>query len=203
MTINFLERLAASRPVAPAPVFDGLAQVRAYWEGLRKDTALPPRTALDPRGLAGVLDRVFLAERIGRGLAQMRISGSGLADFAGVDLRGLPLSCILAPESRPIFAETLENVFMSPAVAEIDLGSDRGALGAIVARLVLMPLADDGDRKLVLGVLSFAQTDRRRCKFQVLKRREEQLVVQAVAAPEAEPVPTRRFGHLTLVHSAE
>jgi hypothetical protein len=43
----------------------GPAEVRAYWEGLRRDGAIPARTDLDPRGMADVLDQVFVAERIG------------------------------------------------------------------------------------------------------------------------------------------
>jgi hypothetical protein len=220
MTISFLERLTPNRPAAAPPVFDGLAQVRAYWEGLRRGSELPSRADLDPRGLAGVLDRVFLAERIGRGLAQVRICGSALVDFAGLDIRGLPLSCLFAPESRPMLAESLESVIATPSVAEIDLGSDRGAIGAVVARLLLLPLADDGDRKLLLGVISFARTDLRRCKLQVLTRREEQVTLRTASEVMQEPKrdaeqPTlspaaksgsetkRRFGHLTLVHSAE
>ena len=90
MALTFLERFRLGPPGAP-PVFDGPAQVRAYWEGLRQDGRLPARADLDPRGLVGVLDRVLLADRIGRGVAQVRIAGSGLAEFAGLDLRVVAL----------------------------------------------------------------------------------------------------------------
>ena len=130
MSLSFLDRFRP-RPAPPSPiVFDGLAQVRAYWEALRSAGHLPGRAALDPRGLSGMLDRVFLAERIGHGLAQIRVAGSGLADFAGTDLRGLPLSCLFAAESRPPLAQSVERVFAEPALAELDLGSDRGKLAA-------------------------------------------------------------------------
>jgi len=209
MTLSFLDRFRPRRTEAPAPVFDGLAQLRAYWEGLRPAGGLPARADLDPRGLTGVLDRVFLAERIGRGLAQVRIAGSGLADFAGMDLRGLPLSCIFAPESRPLLAQALENVFSGSTLVEADLGSDRGTIGGIVARLVLLPLADEAGGKLSLGALSFADGKATRCKFQVLARREtalEMVPAPAAGAPmqDARPVqPIRRFGHLSLVHTSD
>lgn len=204
MTLTFLDRFRPRREMPVPPVFDGLAQVRAYWEGLRRGDALPERGALDPRGLSGMLDRVFLAERIGRGLVQLRIAGSGLADFSGLDMRGLPLSCLFAPESRPLLAQGVETVFAAPATVEIDLGSDRAGGGATVARLLLLPLSDATGPRLMLGAISFAGGRATRCKFQIRALREEQvLLTPAPAAVNLPPQPIRRHGHLALVHSAE
>jgi len=200
MDLKFLD-LARFRPapvVAPL-LFDGLPQVRAYWEALRKDGGLPQRAALDPRGLSGVLDRVFIAERIGRGVVQVRIAGSGLADFAGLDLRGLPLCCLFAPEARPLIAEALEEVCQTPSVVELDLASDRGD-GKVVARLLLLPLADEQDRKLVLGALSFADGRAGRCKFRVMRRQSERAFPAPVPAPAETPPSAPAFGRLRLVH---
>lgn len=117
MTISFLDHFkargrtaSALMPQAAALPFAGLAEVRAYWEGLRRRNQLPLRSQLDPRGLAGALDRVFIAERIGRGLVQVRIAGSGLVALAETDPRGLPLSCLFAADSRPVLAQVLENM---------------------------------------------------------------------------------------------
>lgn len=202
MSLSFLDRFRPQRPAQPALVFEGLSQVRGYWESLRKAGDLPARAAIDPRGLGGVLDRVFLAERIGRGLVQIRIAGSGLAEFAGMDVRGLPLSCLFAPESRPGLGVSIEQVCDGPAVAEIDLGSDRAAGGGLVARLLLLPLADEGGTKLILGAISFAPGPTARCKFQIRSRRDERLPRPPLPVAEA-PVapPIRRVGHLSLVHS--
>lgn len=201
MTLSFLDRFRPQRPLQAPLVFEGLAQVRAYWEGLRRGNGLPKRSAIDPRGLSGVLDRVFLAERIGRGLVQVRIAGSGLADFAGMDVRGLPLSCLFAPESRAQLGITLERVFDLPAVAEVDLGSDRAGGGGLVARLLALPLADEDGARLILGAISFAAGPAARCKFQMRSWRDERLLQPAEPQPEA-PVapPIRRIGHLSLVH---
>jgi hypothetical protein len=204
MTLSFLDRLRPRRETRNSAVFDGLAQVRAYWEGLRAEASVPTRAALDPRGLSGVLDRVFIAERIGIGLAQVGIAGSGLAEFAGMDLRGLPLSCLFTSESRPLLAQTLERVFTGLSLAEVDLGSDRGSTGVPIARLLLMPLADDAGRRTVLGAVGFAQGISGRCKFQVLARREEQLALPAArGVADFGNQPARRFGHLTLVHTID
>lgn len=201
VTLSFLDRLRPRRDPPPPLVFDGLAQVRAYWEGLRKAGQLPERAALDPRGMSGVLGRVFLAERIGRGLVQLKVAGSGLAEFAGMDVRGLPLSCLFTPESRPLLAQTVETAFDTPAVTEIDLGADRLGGGALVARLILLPLADQGGRKLVLGAISFAASAKS-CKFQILARREEVLTITPDRVSPA-PQPIRQIGHLALVHSSD
>jgi hypothetical protein len=206
MDLKFLD-LARFRPapvVAPVvasvvtpPLFDGLPQVRAYWEALRKTGGLPQRAALDPRGLSGVLDRVFIAERIGRGVVQVRIAGSGLADFAGLDLRGLPLCCLFAPEARPLIGEAVEEVCQTPSVVELDLASDRGD-GKVVARLLLLPLADEQDRTLLLGALSFAKGRAGRCKFRVMRRQVERVFPAVVPSETRPPAPV--FGHLRLVH---
>jgi len=203
MTPSFLDRLRPRRD-PPLPAFEGLAQVRAYWEGLRQPGQLPQRADLDPRGMSGVLDRIFLAERIGRGLVQLRIAGSGLAGFAAMDVRGLPLSCLFTPESRPLLGQTVESVFDNPAIAEIDLAADRLGGSALIARLVLMPLADQGGRKLVLGAMSFA-AGAKACKLQIRARREETLSTTAAEpmTPAPPPQPVRRFGHLALVHSSQ
>lgn len=204
MTLSFLDRFRPQRAATAQPlVFEGLAQVRAYWEGLRTATALPARAALDPRGLSGMLDRVFLAERIGKGLAQVRIAGSGLAEFAGMDVRGLPLSCLFAPESRHQLGLSLERAFDAPAVAELDLGSDRAAGGGLVARLLLLPLADEARAKRVLGAISFASATPARCKLQIRSWREERLVLPEPEIIEAPVQPIRRFGHLSLVYTAD
>lgn len=200
--LSFLERF---RSAPPAPLmFEGLAQARAYWEGLRQNGQLPARLALDPRGLSGVLDRVLLVERIGRGLGQIRIAGSSLADLAGLDPRGLPLSCLCAAESRGLLAEVLEQVFVAPAVAELDLGPDRGAQGSVVARLLLLPLQSEGERRQALGILGYPTAGLAPCRFQILSRREERLVLPPIV-PVDDPVPAPtvpRRPHLSLVHCA-
>ncbi|MDX5350034.1 MAG: hypothetical protein LPJ95_04910, partial [Paracoccaceae bacterium] len=78
-------------------------------------------------------------------------------------------------------------------------------------QLALMPLADDQDRKLVLGAFGFAPEAMRRCKFKIARRREERLLGKpepVQPAPTATPAPlpapaSRRFRHLTLVHAKD
>jgi PAS domain len=207
MSLSFLDRFRPQLRNPATPGFDGLAQVRAYWEGLCQAGAPPTRDQLDPRGLSGVLDRVFLAERIGPGLAQVRMAGSGLSGFAGLDLRGLPLSCLFAPDARPLLGQALERVFADAAIVDLDLGADRSAPGTIVAQLLLLPLQDRAGGGLVLGAMGFASGRKVQGKFQLLARREDRLARQgqpdqAAPAPAAVVTPIRQFGHLALVHSS-
>ena len=65
------------------PRFALLAQVRAYWQGLRQGTALPTRDKIDPRGIAEALESTFLLERIAPGVARFRIAGLHLHDLIG------------------------------------------------------------------------------------------------------------------------
>jgi hypothetical protein len=202
MDLKLLD-LARFRPAPPvvAPRFDELAQVRAYWEALRQGDRLPRRAALDPRGLSGVLDRVFIAERIGRGVLQVRIAGSSLIDFAGIDLRGLPLGCLFTAASRPALADLLEEVCMTPSLAQIDLAPE-GDPARTVARLMLLPLAEDGDRRLVLGAFGFAGGQApARARFHPQRRQVERLFPSPPAAPRDPDAPVRAPGHLRLVHS--
>ena len=181
-------------------LFAGPSQVRAYWEGLRRDGGVPDRTQLDPRGFGGVLDRVFLAERIGKGLVQVRIAGSALTEAAGMDLRGLPLSCLFAAESRDLLAEALEPVAEGRMLTELDLGANRGGPGA-VGRLLLLPLTDGPDRRLVLGCLGLADgLIGPRLKLTILRRQEERLTAEAPPQPVI-VAPARRTPYLKLVHA--
>lgn len=196
-------RLSRRAPAMP-PVFPGLAQVRAYWEGLRSGGEVPDRSRLDPRGLAGVLDRIFLAEGIGRGLVQVRIAGSALGALAGMDLRGLPLSCVFAAPARPVLAATLEGVLGGRSLAELDVVPERGAHQAATARLLLLPLRQAGGHPLVLGAFGLAGDAALQGPLRVLSRREEALVLPAREVPDDSaplPAPILRRGHLALVHS--
>ena len=195
------------RPVTHgAPVFQGLAEVRAYWEGLRRDGGIPGRADLDPRGLSNTLERVFIAERIGTGLVQIRIAGSVLNEVAGMDARGLPLSCLFVPEGRAGLASVVDRVFNDPIAAELHLQSD-AATGrpALQGRLLLLPLlGSDGARTLVLGCLGLqGQIGRHPRRFTILRTVQERLLAQIPVSDDLPAPAERPRCHLRLVHSAD
>ena len=220
MVFSFLEG-RKDRKSGPLAQFRGLSEVRAYWEGLRRDGGLPTRADLDPRGMANVLDHVFVAERIGTGIARLRIAGSAMADLSGMDMKGLPLSVLVVPEARLRLADVLERVFAEPQVAELHLEAET-SIGrpALAARLLLLPLRSDGTdaRKLVLGCLATdGDLGRAPRRFGITRALQERLVLPAgQTLPEA-PKPQMAFAeaprpmerpiagpaHLRLVYSAE
>lgn len=129
--------LAGSAPHAAA-TFDAL---RSYWQSRRDGGRLPLRTEIDPRAIAADLEYSFILERVAPGVARFRVAGMHLCDLMGMEVRAMPLSTLIAPESRPQFAEALEAVFATPAVLHAELTSPAGfGKPALTARLLLMPL---------------------------------------------------------------
>ncbi len=200
----------------------GPAEVRAYWEALRRNGAIPARADLDPRGMAEVLEKVFVAERIGKGLVRLRIAGMALADLAGTEMKGLPLSVLFVPEARPKLAEVLERVLTLPMAANLQLDAESGiGRPALSARLLLLPLrSNTGARDLVLGCLATTgEVGRAPRRFSVARVTEERLILPgllqspapaaatpepAFAEPPVPPLAPAKPGrsHLRLVHSA-
>lgn len=168
--------------------YAGLAEVRAYWEGQRRNASIPTRAQLDPRGMAGALESVFVAERIGNGLVRLRIAGAGLAELAGMDMKGLPLSVLLTPDCRLRLAALLERVFTQPIAAELHLEGER-AIGrpALDARLLLLPLRSaNGVRDLVLGCLmTDGAIGRAPRRFAITRTMEEPLIAHAADLDDA------------------
>lgn len=189
----------------------GLATVRAYWEALRQDGKIPHRADVDPRGLSGALDRVFLAERIGKGLAQIRLSGTRVNELSGMDVRGLPLSCLFQPDARTDLARLLEAVFTGPKAADLQM-SARKKLGRplLSARAVFLPLLDGaGDCTILLGCIGLTgEIGRAPRRFDILHAAEERLLCEPYTAPYKPkvvdgPTPVPGRSHLRLVHSSD
>lgn len=195
-------RFRPLRPSTAWQVFPGPAEVRACWETLRKPGSVPDRAELHARCLAGVLDRVFLAEPLGKGIAHLRFAGSTLASIAGTDLRGLPLCCLFASEARETLAEVVECVAADRRLSTLVLTLDRCCVQPI-AQLLLLPLTDGPEKRLVLGCLG-SNLVPPRSRFRILRLIEEQPVVPRTLASEKigdGATPSRR--HLKLVHCSD
>lgn len=136
--------------------FAVLQEVRAYWQALRVNSALPRRDQIDPRGIAGALESVFLLERIATGHARFRLAGMQLTDLMGMEVRGMPLTTLFDPQARARVTEALEPVFATPSGLELWLEAERG-LGRppLEARMLLLPLTgSQGEPSLALGCLA-------------------------------------------------
>ncbi len=132
-----------------------LSLVEAYWEALRADREMPKRAEIDPRGIESALENAFILERVAPGVARMRIAGSHLHDLLGMEARGMPLTTFFEQDARTRIAGLLEEVFQTPATAEVMMHSP-ASLGqpALDARMILLPLKSDlGDVSRILGCL--------------------------------------------------
>ncbi|WP_420567341.1 PAS domain-containing protein [Thalassovita sp.] len=127
--------------------FPQLAEVDAYWTALKGSRQMPSRLEIDPRGIEGALAHTFMIERIAPGVGHIRLAGSHLNDLMGMEIRGMPLTALIAPEHRARFADYLEQVFTAPAQLIADLSAERG-LGKpkCQARMLVLPLTDDENR---------------------------------------------------------
>lgn len=137
-----------------------IAEVRGYWQALRRDGALPLRADIDPRGIAGALGGAFLVERIAPGVGRLRIAGSSFTELLGMDARGMPLSALFDPMARGRLAVALDQCFLRPAMLDTQLTAETG-LGrpALTGRMILLPLASDGTRaETALGCLALSGT---------------------------------------------
>jgi len=144
-----------SRSGGPADPRAIMAQVRAYWEGLRIGSEIPSRGDIDPRGIEGALLNAFILERVGKGLARFRIAGADLSQIFGLDPRGMPFSACFTPEGRSLLAPALEQVFQGPARLEMELAGEEGfGRPKLSAHVLVLPLrTHHGDVGYALGCL--------------------------------------------------
>ena len=158
MALSFLGRGGKSGTSGGSggPRFAILAEVRAYWEGLREGGALPERDRIDPRGIAGALENTFLLERVAPGIGRFRIAGMQLHDLMGMDVRGMPMSALFEPTERTRLSDGLEGVFAGPAVLELWLEAERGiGRPSLEGRMIVLPLVGmKGETDLALGCLA-------------------------------------------------
>lgn len=127
-----------------------------YWRDLKGARLVPSRAQVDPRAIEDCLEYAFILERVAPGLARFRLAGMHLNDLMGMEVRGMPMTCLFPPDSRTRVAEALEEVFSGPSTARLALTGDRG-LGRppIAAELSLLPMTSDfGDITRVLGALT-------------------------------------------------
>jgi hypothetical protein len=133
-----------------------LAEMRAYWQALRRQGALPRRQDIQPRGMAGLLPGAFLVERTAPGVGRLRVAGQLLGDLIGMDAAGMPLAALFDPQARAHLASLLEICLLRPATLEMSFTCDAGPdAPALRGKLAIFPIENDGARgELGMGVLA-------------------------------------------------
>jgi hypothetical protein len=137
--------------------FAQLRVVEAYWHGLiDKDGRVPLRSAVDPRGMESALENAFLLERIAPGMAKIRVAGGHLSDIMGMQVTGMPLSTLIAAESRDRFSDAVKAMFADPAIVRLTLKAQEGfGRPAVTGQMILMPLRSDfGEVTRALGAFA-------------------------------------------------
>ncbi|MFV0408286.1 MAG: PAS domain-containing protein [Paracoccus sp. (in: a-proteobacteria)] len=132
-----------------------LADLRSYWDSLRRGRAVPDRTDVEPGGIRSALDYAFILERIAPGAARFRLAGRHLVDLMGMEVRGMPVCSLLQSGSRGRLSDVLETVFKGPQIAEIVLQSNpQYSRPPLTGRMLFLPLKSDlGDITRALGCL--------------------------------------------------
>lgn len=156
-------------PAMPEPqVTDALAEVRAYWDGLRDGRLVPLRADIDPRGIEGALPASFILERVAPGQARFRVAGQDLTRLVATDVRGMPIGVLFTPAARDAAGAALEAMFAGPEAVELDLQAETGfGRPRLGGRMVLLPLRSDlGCISRALGCLvTTGQTGRAPRRF--------------------------------------
>lgn len=135
--------------------YPAIAQIEAYWEGLRAAGSVPFRSEIDPRGIDRALENAFVLERVAAGVARFRLAGMHLNDLMGMEVRGMPITAFFTPDARRKISDALEHLFEQPARIRIRLVGEVGIGKApIRGELLLLPLKSDlGDISRALGCL--------------------------------------------------
>lgn len=172
-----------------------ISELRAYWEALRDGDMLPRRERVDPRGIANALEHSFLVERIGPGLARFRIAGMMYNDLMGMDIRGMPMSCLFLGDARDRLQIDLERVFRAPGILTLDLLAERSLGRAnLRGRMQILPmLGSTGNADLAIGCLELdGDLGRAPRRFSITTGHLELLHAAAgTEAPAPQPVPQR------------
>ena len=157
MKIEYLrgENVISIQPIRSQVKFPAIAQVEAYWEGLRNGRPMPARSEVDPRGISDALEFAFILEKIAPGMARIRLAGSHLNDLLGMEVRGMPITSLFLPEARIEVQKALETAFSSPASVRLNLAGDKGMTRPnLEAQMFFAPLRDEkGAPTRVLGAL--------------------------------------------------
>jgi len=131
-----------------------LVDMLDYWEGLRNGRIAPMRSEIDPRAIENGLEHSFILERVQKNQVRFRIAGMGLADLMGMEVRGMPVPALFAPESRDAVVILLDRIFETPEIVELHLQAARPGGETQTAQMLLLPLQDDqGEVTRILGCL--------------------------------------------------
>lgn len=136
-------------------MFGAISQVEGYWQSLSDGGQVPERAAVDPRGMADILEYVFVLEHVATGISRLRVAGSHISTLMGMEVRGMPLTALFSPQSRDKISALVDEVIETPCLVEVSLTSHGSRdQPRIEGKLFLAPLKDEnGTVTRLLGCL--------------------------------------------------
>ncbi|NDV52524.1 PAS domain-containing protein [Yangia sp. PrR007] len=165
-----------------------LRQIESYWRNLLGDDGqIPLRSQIDPRAIEEALEYAFLGERIAPMLAKVRVAGTHLNNLMGLDMAGMPLSTLIAPEDREQLGAAVSKLFSDGLVIRLHLVAEEGfGKGRLSGDMLLLPLRSDlGDMSRMIGALvTHGRIGRTPRRFRI-----ESISMQAPRQGEAVPAP--------------
>lgn len=134
--------------------------VKKHWNAIRAGRIAPFRSEIDPNAVSGVLENLFILERIGPGDHRIRVAGTQVCDFKGMEVRGLPFASFVHRKDRGRLSGVIEMVLNCPAAAEVRLGGVDGGDRPVSADILLLPLRSDfGEMSRVIGCMTVRQQE--------------------------------------------
>lgn len=169
-----------------------LRHLESYWQSLRHARHIPARNEIAPQGIDAALPYAFILQRVGPGVARMRVAGQKIHELLCMDARGMPVSVLFAPNSREQLRALVETAFTQPAIVAANLISPAQKFRpALSATLLLLPLRDENDQtSRVLGALvSDGATDDRPRRFDLAPGRAVRIDTLAITLASSQPAP--------------
>lgn len=126
-----------------------------YWQRLPKPpgSILPPKSALDPTAIPGLLSRIVLHDLRQPGRSIMRLVGTGMTEQYGFDPTGHDYIEYVAPERRQSALAELIKVASHPCGMRVLIEHIHASGKSIVAEAAGFPFeADDGSGRFLLFV---------------------------------------------------
>jgi hypothetical protein len=167
-----------------------ITEIDAYWSARRGDRVMPARSDIDPRGILGALSHCFMLERLAPRVTRIRLAGQVLNDLAGMEVRGMSLNAVFAPQFHDDLEHICEDVCAKPAIARLALSAERGVQRpSLDARMVLWPLTDDaGMTTRIIGGLSLkGLPGHRPRRFMIASQRQRVLNGTSILPPHMPP----------------
>ncbi|MEE2946180.1 MAG: PAS domain-containing protein [Pseudomonadota bacterium] len=177
--------------------FPLIAEVEAYWQGLRQERCIPKRSDLDPRGIRGALTNAFILNVPDHGSARFRIVGSQISSLRQRDLNGSAVSDLISEPRKGIIDDILADVTVLPAKARLNFAQNEND-DRVIAQMVLLPMTNEaGQLNRILGCLDFHTTLVRKASPQLLH--PTGTVVRSLAVKSEDRVRRMRLPNLHLV----